>query len=38
MVARYKSLQLGVIGWIALRKARRFFGHVTEQASGWSET
>ena len=38
MVERYKSMQLGVVGWSAVRKARRFFGHVTEQASGWSET
>jgi hypothetical protein len=38
MVEQYKSLQLGVVGWSAFRKALGFFGHVTGQASGWRET
>ena len=38
MVARYKRLQLVVVGWSAKRKALGFFGHVTWQASGWRET
>jgi hypothetical protein len=33
-VARYKRLQLVVIGWNAKRKDIGFFGHITEQASG----
>jgi hypothetical protein len=37
MVARYKRWQLVVIGWRAKRKVIGFFGHVTEQASGWRE-
>jgi hypothetical protein len=38
MLARYKRLQLVVVGWNAKRKVIVFFGHVTEQASGWSQT
>jgi hypothetical protein len=37
MVERYKRLQLVVVGWNAKRKVIGFFGHVTEQVSGWSE-
>jgi hypothetical protein len=37
MLARYKRLQLVVVGWHAKRKALGFFGHVTEQVSGQSE-
>jgi hypothetical protein len=37
MVARYKRLQLVVVGWNAKRKALGFFGHVTEQVSGLRE-
>jgi hypothetical protein len=36
MLARYKRWQLGVVGWHAKRKVIGFFGHVTEQVSGWS--
>jgi hypothetical protein len=38
MLARYKRWQLGVVGWNAKRKAIGFFGHVTEQVSGQSES
>ena len=38
MVARYKRLQLVVVGWSAKRKAIGFFGHVAWQASGSHET
>jgi hypothetical protein len=38
MVARYKRLQLGVVGLNAKRKAIGFFGHVAWQASGWLES
>jgi hypothetical protein len=37
MLARYKRWQLVVVGWHAKRKVISFFGHVTEQASGWRE-
>jgi hypothetical protein len=37
MMARYKRLQLVVIGWNAKRKVIGFFGHVTEQVSASSE-
>jgi hypothetical protein len=35
MLARYKRWQLGASAWNAQRKACGFFGHVTQQASGW---
>jgi hypothetical protein len=38
MVARYKRLQLVVVGWRAKRKVLGFFGHVTWQASGSRES
>jgi hypothetical protein len=38
IVARYKRRQLVVVGWNASRKVIGFFGHVTEQVSGQSET
>jgi hypothetical protein len=37
IVARYKRLLLGVVGWCATRKVIGFFGHVTQQVSGWRE-
>jgi hypothetical protein len=36
-LARYKRLQLVVVGWNAERKALGFFGHVTGQVSGWRD-
>jgi hypothetical protein len=38
MMARYKRLQLGVVGWSAIRKALGFFGHIAWQVSGWRES